>query len=278
LTLVRRKTKQRKIQYLVILAIVLFGLTNIILAATFRAKIQEFGIDGDSTTSYTQKENSLFIYYEVIVGIDSNSGFLRPEWDFDYITSIIPYQTFYPPTITVFDVYNSVLDFKRGDYSNWPNVRVYTCYTKNMTLDIDEAYFSNIYSIIVRVKHFRLDFAVLYSFTAYLGVLIAGAILVSSRPIDEQKDSSTTPLEEIAEDQNKSFFSFPLSAIESKKIIEIGSESFTPGKCQICKLELRKGQEIMQCTYCLAQFHKNHLLNWLMNDSHCPVCYEDFKK
>ncbi|NHJ85437.1 MAG: hypothetical protein FK734_08230 [Asgard group archaeon] len=43
-------------------------------------------------------------------------------------------------------------------------------------------------------------------------------------------------------------------------------------KCAICKLEIREGQKITQCPYCMAIFHEEHYLDWLKEDPICPVC------
>lgn len=42
--------------------------------------------------------------------------------------------------------------------------------------------------------------------------------------------------------------------------------------CMICKLEIRKGQKIMQCKECLSVFHKEHIEEWLETNKDCPVC------
>ncbi len=46
-------------------------------------------------------------------------------------------------------------------------------------------------------------------------------------------------------------------------------------KCSICKLELRKRQQKVQCNKCLSIFHKEHLEDWLENKDSCPVCNEN---
>ncbi|NHJ47000.1 MAG: hypothetical protein FK733_04350 [Asgard group archaeon] len=43
--------------------------------------------------------------------------------------------------------------------------------------------------------------------------------------------------------------------------------------CVFCKLEVRKKQVIYSCPYCVALFHKEHLLEWLTENSSCPVCH-----
>ena len=42
--------------------------------------------------------------------------------------------------------------------------------------------------------------------------------------------------------------------------------------CVICKLDLRKRQEVWKCPYCVALFHKEHFKDWISNNSYCPVC------
>lgn len=46
-------------------------------------------------------------------------------------------------------------------------------------------------------------------------------------------------------------------------------------KCSICKLNLRKKQQIVQCNKCLNLFHKKHLEDWLEKKDSCPVCNEN---
>ncbi len=45
--------------------------------------------------------------------------------------------------------------------------------------------------------------------------------------------------------------------------------------CSICKLAVRKKQQIVQCNKCLNIFHKKHLEEWLEKKDSCPVCKED---
>ncbi len=49
----------------------------------------------------------------------------------------------------------------------------------------------------------------------------------------------------------------------------------TGEKCSICKLDLRKKQRIVQCPYCYALFHYDHLYNWLEKNNNCPVCSKE---
>lgn len=42
--------------------------------------------------------------------------------------------------------------------------------------------------------------------------------------------------------------------------------------CAICKLELRSGQKIVQCSLCDNLFHEEHLVSWLLDNTDCPVC------
>ena len=48
--------------------------------------------------------------------------------------------------------------------------------------------------------------------------------------------------------------------------------------CSICKLELRENQFIFMCPFCKSLFHKKHIIDWLENDSECPVCQREIKK
>ena len=42
--------------------------------------------------------------------------------------------------------------------------------------------------------------------------------------------------------------------------------------CGICKLEIRKDQEIYQCTNCLWFYHIDHMALWLLENKDCPIC------
>ncbi len=45
-------------------------------------------------------------------------------------------------------------------------------------------------------------------------------------------------------------------------------------KCAICKLSVKKSQNIVQCPKCLNLFHYEHLNSWFKNNKKCPVCGE----
>jgi hypothetical protein len=42
--------------------------------------------------------------------------------------------------------------------------------------------------------------------------------------------------------------------------------------CMVCKLFLKKGDDILQCPVCERLYHKNHLLEWIRKHNNCPVC------
>ena len=48
--------------------------------------------------------------------------------------------------------------------------------------------------------------------------------------------------------------------------------------CMICKLPITPKKEFIQCPFCNANFHVNHLLEWLELDDNCPVCNKSLKK
>lgn len=52
----------------------------------------------------------------------------------------------------------------------------------------------------------------------------------------------------------------------------IFSKSDEKKMCGICKLEIRPGQEVFQCTFCLWHFHIDHLAIWLIDRNDCPIC------
>ena len=42
--------------------------------------------------------------------------------------------------------------------------------------------------------------------------------------------------------------------------------------CSICKLPLKKEDQIIQCRHCLQYFHKPHWMKWINKGKSCPVC------
>jgi hypothetical protein len=42
--------------------------------------------------------------------------------------------------------------------------------------------------------------------------------------------------------------------------------------CMICKLHFAKFDGIVSCSVCHSLFHTEHLLDWLAEKKHCPVC------
>lgn len=67
-----------------------------------------------------------------------------------------------------------------------------------------------------------------------------------------------------------------LSDTSSDSTLEIDLNNlhidFEEGNCEICKLELRKNQQIVQCPECYALFHLDHLRAWLNVYDRCPRC------
>ncbi|NHK30234.1 MAG: hypothetical protein FK730_02705 [Asgard group archaeon] len=47
--------------------------------------------------------------------------------------------------------------------------------------------------------------------------------------------------------------------------------------CMICKQSLKKDESIISCPNCSCYFHLDHLSSWFNIDTHCPVCYFDYK-
>ena len=47
-------------------------------------------------------------------------------------------------------------------------------------------------------------------------------------------------------------------------------------KCPICKLKIRKGQDVLGCPKCKTPFHYEHLFQWLTTKNSCPVCGEEY--
>lgn len=42
--------------------------------------------------------------------------------------------------------------------------------------------------------------------------------------------------------------------------------------CMICKKPIKSAESILQCPHCQSFFHREHLLNWLKTNNHCPNC------
>ncbi len=68
----------------------------------------------------------------------------------------------------------------------------------------------------------------------------------------------------------------PKKSRNTKRIITLESFTFTEDSdeylCMICKLSLRKNQEIIKCPFCHSYFHSEHLQEWLQIADDCPVC------
>lgn len=47
-------------------------------------------------------------------------------------------------------------------------------------------------------------------------------------------------------------------------------------RCSICKLRLKKNDDVLSCPQCESLFHKEHLVRWLKEIPECPVCVHDF--
>jgi hypothetical protein len=47
--------------------------------------------------------------------------------------------------------------------------------------------------------------------------------------------------------------------------------------CMICKLPLKKNQQIVQCPMCQSLFHQEHIREWLRMKKQCPVCRQELK-
>jgi len=60
--------------------------------------------------------------------------------------------------------------------------------------------------------------------------------------------------------------------LKEVKILENGPIK----NCQICKLEIKLEHIATVCPKCRNFFHKEHLIIWLVQNSHCPVCNYDF--
>jgi len=60
-------------------------------------------------------------------------------------------------------------------------------------------------------------------------------------------------------------------------LVDVFTGNITNQKCAICKLSFDKKETILQCKNCLALFHKEHLKQWLVTHSSCPVCETELK-
>lgn len=59
-----------------------------------------------------------------------------------------------------------------------------------------------------------------------------------------------------------------------KKLVYKGD--VTGKNCPICKLQLRKDQELLACPQCKTPFHEDHLIQWMGSKNSCPVCGEAY--
>ncbi len=57
------------------------------------------------------------------------------------------------------------------------------------------------------------------------------------------------------------------------KLMELLYNGPTKGeRCGICKLPFNKTSIVLQCLYCKALFHYDHLIDWLFAHHTCPLC------
>ncbi len=57
------------------------------------------------------------------------------------------------------------------------------------------------------------------------------------------------------------------------KLMELLYNGPTKGEhCGICKLPFNKTSIVLQCSYCKALFHYDHLIDWLFAHHTCPLC------
>jgi predicted RNA-binding Zn-ribbon protein involved in translation (DUF1610 family) len=43
-------------------------------------------------------------------------------------------------------------------------------------------------------------------------------------------------------------------------------------KCTVCNLDVKRGQDIVQCPHCGNVSHRAHILEWLHVKNTCPAC------
>ena len=55
-------------------------------------------------------------------------------------------------------------------------------------------------------------------------------------------------------------------------LVEVFTGNIANQKCAICKLSFDDTETVFQCKNCLSLFHKEHLKQWLVNNTSCPVC------
>nr|MDO8135714.1 hypothetical protein [Candidatus Njordarchaeum guaymaensis] len=62
-----------------------------------------------------------------------------------------------------------------------------------------------------------------------------------------------------------------LSESELEKFLP---EEEVKGKCPICGLEIKTGQQAARCPHCGNLSHRAHLFQWLQYRDECPACHE----
>lgn len=76
---------------------------------------------------------------------------------------------------------------------------------------------------------------------------------------------------------NKWFYlkiqSYLIRVKKKKRKVSISSENSLNFSCCICRREILRHEEIIQCSKCQTYYHANHLSFWLNKAKNCPVCH-----
>ncbi|MFW9923844.1 MAG: RING finger protein [Candidatus Thorarchaeota archaeon] len=71
---------------------------------------------------------------------------------------------------------------------------------------------------------------------------------------------------------------FEKPPIRNLEALQVTLDDDQETNCGICKLEIRKHQQISTCPQCGTLFHKEHLGDWLQKEDKCPVCGFNIKE
>ena len=120
----------------------------------------------------------------------------------------------------------------------------------------------------------------------WLALFVGVALIIMKNTVKTKSTKTETQIDRSSRTSRTTYLQPDLrlekkTTKQSKKVIslktEISLEESSEKLCAICKLPIRKGQEISICPYCESIFHKEHLSDWLELADDCPVCNTKLK-
>ncbi|NHJ85442.1 MAG: hypothetical protein FK734_08255 [Asgard group archaeon] len=253
--------RRKRILTVGIILISFFSLTMVILASTFRTRLDKITPEDNVSAATYQSEINYGYFRPIEISVLLTiKGYYNDTMD----TSIsYPFEN---STIKIYDGNGIELDYELNNKK-----RIYICNTKEVSITISEPEYTYYYEIVMRIKHFSILNSFLISFSVYIVFFLICLYIIIYRTARERFDEATKPIIfsdfDITADQG-----MPL--IESRTYPELSEDisSLVMSNCPICKMEIRTHHQLLQRNSCLSLFHKDHLVEWLKHDSRCPVC------